>query len=180
MKIPKRLLFLLEGVIVLFIGWAAVGVFMHSQSLDSVTVTLSEGGEEYHDKTLLGIGQADVLPDYWLRAKTTGGVVNLGSYANRLVGEGLSFTPQQTLPAREIVGFELLDKDTFGSDVLEAFPYESDRLVGVDYTLEIDKGLSLESGFAWFFMTPIGLAILAGLILGIAGILLFNSSLWWW
>lgn len=176
MKLPKRLVYLLEGVIVLFIGWAAFGILMNAQSLRSVTVTLSSGGEEYHDKTILGMGKEDRNPDYWLRARTTEGVVDLGTYANQELGEGLSFTPQQNIPAKEIVGFQLLDKDKFESDVLAEFPYETDQLVGANYTLEIHKGMSLESGLAWFFKTPIGIALLTGLIIGIAVIIIGNGG----
>ena len=64
MQLPKRLIYLLEGVIVIFIGWAVVGIWMHAESLESVTVTLSPGGVEYHDKTVLGVGKDDRYPDY--------------------------------------------------------------------------------------------------------------------
>lgn len=60
MKIPKRLLYLLEGIIVLFIGWAVVGIALNSKSLESITITLSPDATEYQDKTLLGIGKNDV------------------------------------------------------------------------------------------------------------------------
>lgn len=176
MKLPKRLLYLIEGIIVLFIGWAIVGIVMHSQSLQSVRVTLSPGGTEYHDKVVLGIGKDDAAADYWLRASTTEGIEDLGAYANTEIGAGLTFTPQRNMPLKDIVSFQLLDKDKFESDVLAQFPYESDRHVGVNYTLEIESGLSIESGFSWFFQTPVGIAILTGLIIGIAVVIIGNGG----
>ena len=177
MKRPKRLLYLIEAVIVIFIAWAIFGILSNSKSLKSATVTLSDGGVEYHDKTVLGVGKDDAAADYWLRAFTTEGVVDLGTYANTEIGKGLTFTPQQNVPLKEIVEFQLLDKDRFENDVLLEFPFDSNKHVGTNYTLEVQSSTSIEAGFAWFFKTPVGIAILTGLIIGIAVVVIGNCGI---
>ncbi|WPJ97537.1 hypothetical protein SH580_07415 [Coraliomargarita algicola] len=176
MKLPKRLIYLIEAILVIFIGWAIFGVLTHSSSLESVTVTLTPGGVEYHDKTVFGVGANDRAADYWLRVHTTEGTRDLGIFANTEIGDGLTFTPQSNIPMEEIVDLQLLDKDKFENDVLEQFPYETEQHVGVNYTLEISSTMKLESGFAWFFKTPVGIALLTGLMLGIVIVVIGNGG----
>ena len=175
-RISKRLLYLIEGGVLVFIGWAIFGVGMNSVSLDSVTVRLTPGGEEYRDKTVLGIGKNEEPPDYQLKVQTTDSTELIGIFANTYIGEGLEFKPQRSIPKRDIIGFQLTDKDTIESDVLEQFPYDEDLYQGENYTFQIANRIDIESGLAWFFKTPVGIAILAGITISIVLIVLYYGG----
>ena len=167
MKIDKKILYPRLGLAVLFVLWAVIGICLNSERITSVKVTLNEGGIEHKDKSLGAIGKEDEAPDYRMRFRTDDGWRDLGTFGNTWIGEGLVFVPSSNIPEREIIELQLLDDDKLENDVLEQFPYESRLHVGNNYTIETATSISLESGFAWFFHTPVGIAILAGITISI-------------
>ena len=174
MKIDRKLLYAIEGMVVLFVIWAIAGVFIHATRISSVYVSLNEDGIEHKDKSIGELGKMDEPPDYRLRCRTNDGWVELGTFVNTWIGEGLVFVVNPNLPSKEVIEIQLLDDDKFEDDVLEQFPYDGGRYTGGDYTIEVTETMSLESGFSWFFKTPVGIAILAGITLGVLIVILVH------
>ena len=108
--------------------------------------------------------------------ETVDGRFDLGTFANTPIGDGLTFQPQQVIPMADLTDIRLLDRDKLESDVLEQFPYDESKYVGKNYSFEIGTAKSLEAGLAWFFKTPVGLAIITGIIFAVVIVVLGNLS----
>ncbi len=167
MKINRKLLRAIEAFALALLVWCVVGVALHMDRLESVMVTLDANGTEHLDKTLLGVGKADEAPDYRLRVRVSDRWYDLGTYSNTYIGDGLKFSTNTNYPIHEIEEFQLLDEDKLENDVIEQFPFDSLTHNGNNYNFQINKGKDLSAGFAWFFKTPIGIAILAGITLAV-------------
>lgn len=175
MKLHPRTRKLLNASIGAFLAWAIVGILLNSKELSSVTVSLLPGGVEHKDKTLLGMGKNDQAADYQLQLRSKkDGWIDLGTFANTPIGDGLTYTPSDSIPMRTIQEVRLLDHDKLESDVLDQGPLDRGEYQGVNYKIQVLSSFSLEAGFHWFFATPVGLAILAGI--GIAVFLVVFSN----
>lgn len=113
---------------------------------------------------MLGVGKSDEPADYQLKLRSKKeGWIDLGTFANTPIGNGLTFTPSDSIPLRTIQEVRLLDHDKIESDVLDQGPLVKGAYRGVNYNIQTLSAFSLEAGFHWFFATPVGLAILFGI-----------------
>lgn len=176
MKLDPKLRKILNACIGAFFAWAIVGILLNSKELSSVSVSLLPSGVEHKDKTLLGVGKDDEAADYQLKLRSrTEGWIDLGTFVNTPIGDGLTFTPSESIPLRTIQEVRLLDQDKVESDVLDQGPLVKGTYQGVNYKFDALSTFSLEAGFHWFFATPVGIAILVGL--GAAVFLVVFSNL---
>lgn len=174
MKLNKKIVWVVEAVGLFLIFWSVVGIAVNTGTLSEVTVTLKTDRVEHRDKTILGVGNDDEAPDYQLRVKAKGRWKDLGTYGNSWVREGLTFKPNENIPMHEVTEIQLLDLDKLESDLLEQVPVgeESYSYSGNNYVFQVATTNEVESGFAWFFTTPIGIAILTGITIGVVIIVL--------
>lgn len=164
MKLDPKARKILNACIVAFFAWAILGVLLNSKELSSVSVSLLPNGVEHKDKTVLGMGRSDEAADYQLKLRSKKeGWIDLGTFVNTPIGNGLSFTPSESIPMRTIQEVQLLDHDKLESDLLDQGPLVKGAYRGVNYTIQTNSAFSLEAGFHWFFATPVGLAILIGI-----------------
>ncbi|MDQ8201056.1 hypothetical protein QEH56_23015 [Pelagicoccus enzymogenes] len=175
MKLEARSKKLINACVIAFLGWAVAGILLNSKQLDSVTVTLRPGATEHKDRTILIVGKNDEAADYQLKVRSQNAWIDLGTYANRPIGDGLTFLPSDSYPTRTIQEVLLLDHDKLESDTLEQGPLEDGKYQGSNYEFSIQSSFSLQAGFHWFFATPVGIAILGGI--GIAIFLTVLSNL---
>lgn len=147
-----------------FFAWAILGVLLNSKELESVSVFLSPNGIEHKDKTVLGVGKDDEAADYQLKVRSKKeGWIDLGTFVNTPIGDGLSFTSSESIPMRTIQEVQLLDHDKLESDLLDQGPLAEGEYQGINYTIQTSSAFSLGAGFHWFFATPVGIAILIGI-----------------
>jgi hypothetical protein len=177
MRLNRRVVRGIQVLVVVFLVWAVTGISLNARRVEAVVATLSPGGVEHRDKVVLGIGAADEPPDYGVRVRTRSGWEDLGTHANTWIGGGLEFRPSESIRVSAVREVQLVDRDKLENDVLEQAPLNDHTIIGRNYTLEVRTTFDLESGFGWFFQTPVGLAILFGIGVAVAIIVLANAQL---
>lgn len=133
----------------------AIGIWTHSGAVRAVSVTpLGEG--PVLDDGLLG---GD--PDLRLDLRVDGRWVELGTFRDRALGEGLRWETEGPLARARLTAVRLVEEDPTGQDVLEERPVEGGAFDGQAVRFELETGLDLAVGLTWFLWTPLGLGLAA-------------------
>ena len=161
-------------VAIVAVGMFAWEVFSNSHRISSVLVQIQPGKVEPTDPVVLGFGADDRDPDYNLRIRMLDRFrwVDCGTFQNRPIDDGLTFVVPKRVPLHQAVELKLLDADRMESDILEQLPVDATSLKGDRYTMTIETSRDVHSGIAWFFDTPVGQAVFAGIAIAIATVIL--------
>lgn len=172
----RRLKQLIAGVILIgllaFPACFVIGALVNSTSLTSITVTLKAGGVEHKDPSVMGIGKDETNPDYRLKIRVDDQWIDLGTFSNRKIGNGITFPLKTHVPERRIAEVLLLDNDKIEDDVLEQQPIIGQSVVGDHYRFTLHSQFDIQSGFDWFFATPLGKLIAAGITIAVVIVIL--------
>ncbi len=151
MKLDKHIVYIVKGVAVLILAWIFWGVFQNSNLVTSVTISLNDYSIEHRDNTFGDLGKADEAPDYRLMYLSKKGWIELGSYANTWIGNGLEFKPDRRIRLKDIRELQLVDADTGRDEILEHFPFEGKLHIGRNYTITAATKVDLKSGLKELF-----------------------------
>jgi hypothetical protein len=150
-----------------------VGAALNRTALTAVVVQLRPGVEEPGDHHLLGVGAKDKLPDYELSFRTRqDGWQTLGEHRNTSAKDGLEFRLSEPYPLRKVEELRLVEDDHLENDVLEQLAVTGNNLVGKAFDLKIQTTESWAAGAQWFWDSPIGKAILAGISIAVVILIL--------
>jgi hypothetical protein len=163
-----RIAQLAAGALVLFLIAAfGIGCMLNADAINQIEVRLKPGVEEPGDHHLLGVGDADKLPDYSLSIRTKDGWEPVGTRLNTSAAQGLTFPVTNGIPFRGIAELRLVEDDKFENDVLEQVPADGTKISGKQFDFALATERRFEAGMEWFFSTPPGKAISLGITLAV-------------
>jgi hypothetical protein len=150
---------------------------MHAKSVTAIDIKVKDPATEYRDKSLLGLGKDNVLPDYKLKLRTTdGGWTGLGVKPNQTAAQWLSFPVRDNVPLRSALEIELYDSDKFNSDLLDRVQIGGTDISSQKYQYHLHTEYRFETGLLWFFNTALGKAIAGGITIAIIIVIVANWS----
>ena len=142
---------------------------LHCHALTNVTIQLRPEVPEHKDKSLLGIGAAEVLPDYEVvilgRDRHRW---NLGFKKDTSAADGLTFPVAEPIPLRHVQAIVVQDKDRYETDVLDTTPILAPHFQTERFAYTIDTAATFDAFMNCFFGAGLGLVISIGIALGIA------------
>jgi len=148
---------------------------MNAQSISSIDIKIIEPSTEYRDKSVLGFGKKEVLPDYRVKLRTTSNRwIELGIKPNRSAVEWLTFPVKDNLPLRNAQEIQLFDADKLEDDLLDRVQIGSEVTSSQHYQYRLHTEYRFETGLQWFFGTALGKAIAAGITLAIIIVVVSN------
>lgn len=146
---------------------------LNSTALASVTVTATPGLEEPRDHNIPLVKQKEALPDYEvIVVRTNGREIKLGAKPDTLAVDGLTWYVPEPVGLSEIAYVQLREKDALLSDPITRTNLDSMSSTSDGYLFEFKTKRSITVGLFAFFTTPIGYAILFGILLAILAITL--------
>lgn len=165
--------------IICTLGATGLGVVLYGASgLKAVEVSYTGDGREHSDKYIPGMNSEERPPDYGLKVRTRSGWLLLGVHENQFIGDGtLVFEASEGIPIRHIREMQLYDDDPVEDDILERIPFAVGESVGTKYTFNALAGWSMDAGFAFLWETAFGKAILLGIGIGVAFIIICNLDI---
>ena len=172
MKIIRNA-FLGVTALVLIVHLVAAG--LNCQAVASVTIQLLPDQPEHKDKSFLGIGKKEILPDYEVVIRGNGAKQwNLGFKKDASAKEPLTFPVADPIPLRYVQTIVVQDKDKFETDVLDTTPLNSRRFQTARFRYAIETKPTFGAFIRYFFDTPLGTAISTGTVIGIAVIIILT------
>lgn len=148
------------AVLILSLVLAIIGSISNSRAISSVTIQVNNPNEEHRDKTILGIGQDDALPDYRLQIiDVEGEKHHFGTHVNTSAADPITWTLQESFPLQKAASIRIADEDGLGADILEEVQLGSMTFKAPRYSYEIDTTRSLKAGMMYFISTPPGLVL---------------------
>jgi hypothetical protein len=162
-----------EKVILLGIGLLVLGsagmVLFGSVSLESVRISFVGKGKEHGDKFIPGVNSEEKAPDYGVDVRVGDGWTTVGVKNNHFLGgDEIVFAPSEHIPAKAIREIRLYDDDPVEDDILERMDFRKGIMKGKNYEIEARTGFSVSAGWAFYFLSPVGKAILLGITIGVA------------
>ena len=154
-----------------------IGVAMNRTAMSVVRVKLKAGADEPSDHHLLGVGGKDKLPDYELRFRSGDDWRPIAAHRNTTAKDGLEFRLNEPWPMRKVDELQLVELDHLEDDVLEQIQIQPGRIDGNAFEFEVVKTESWSAGAEWFWDSSIGKAILLGITLGVAAIVIGNFGI---
>jgi hypothetical protein len=168
----KLVKFVCLALAILLVAVFAAGSLMNADAITQVRVQLLPGKEEPGDHHLLGIGEEDRLPDYSIRIRTMDHWQQIGTRLNTSAGHGISFPLAAPISLRQASELQLIEDDKLENDVLEQLPISGTTFAGERFEFEISTERSSKAGMEWFFDTPVGKAISAGITIAVIVLIL--------
>lgn len=160
----KLYCFIFLGVLLIF--FIALSA-MNSQGITAIKIKLKDGVEEVRDRTLLGVDNTRALPDYQLKLNTSDGWKELGTKRNTSAVQWLEYPVKQATPLRSAIELQIIEDDRIKYDVLEQVQIPGESFSGRRFEYELVTERSFEAGMRWFFDTPFGKAIAAGIAIAV-------------
>ena len=152
-------------LLVVHLAYAA----MNCQALTEMSVQLQPGAVEHRDKSFLGIGSKEVLPDYEIIIVGAGSRRwNLGFKKDTSAAEPIVFPVADPIPLRYVQTIIVRDKDMIDSDTLDTAGFEGPRFETARFRYTARTRPTFQAAMRYFFDTPLGIAISAGIVIGIA------------
>jgi hypothetical protein len=146
-----------------------------STSLKSIDVTFSGSKNEHTDKYIPGINKNEKAPDYALSVITMESTELIGIKKNKYIGSGvMTFLSLKEIPVKLIKEIKLEDDDPVKNDVLERVVFSQNTINGMNYKFFVKTKWSFNAGIVYFWATPLGNAILFGIILGVLVVVISN------
>ncbi len=146
------------------LGVLTWGLLANSYRVASVTVAPRADFNERFD---LGLpGSKDRLPDYRLEIKSTAGSswIDCGTFMNRQIGEGLTWTVKNLVPIRELIEMRMLETDIATmNDTIDQTAYSGQTSSGPYVQFIVESEFSLDAGYDWVFDHPLGQAFIVAL-----------------
>ena len=146
------------------LGVLTWGLLANSYRVASVTVAPRADFKERFD---LGLpGSKDRLPDYRLEIKSTAGSswIDCGTFMNRQIGEGLTWTVKNLVPIRELIEMRMLETDIATmNDTIDQTAYSGQTSSGPYVQFIVESEFSLDAGYDWVFDHPLGQTFIVAL-----------------
>jgi hypothetical protein len=153
---------LLAGLF-LFLSWR------NSVVVTAVSIQVRDGIKEHTDHTLLGIGAEHHLPDYRVKLRVNRRLLamDLGTKLNTSATNWLEYPVQDIVPLRRIQEVIIIEDDKVENDTLERLQIAGTEATGTQFLCRLTTTRSFEAGMNWFFATPVGKAVAAGIVIGL-------------
>lgn len=150
------------------VALAALFVFLsfrNSTVVTSVAIRLKDGVQEHKDPAPLGVGKEHQLPDYRVKLHVTRRFLNidLGVQLNTSATNWIEFLVKDAVPLQHLQEVLIIEDDKVVNDVLDRLHVNGDRAEGRSFQCRLNVERSFEAGMGWFFDTPIGKAVSAGI-----------------
>jgi hypothetical protein len=163
-----------------FAGLFVALSFKNSTVVKSVAIHLNDGVKEHRDPSLLGVGKEHQLPDYQVKLHVTRRFrnVDLGTRLNTSATNWIEFAVKDVVPLRHLQEVLIIEDDKVVNDVLDRVPVRNETTEGRLFQCRLATERSFEAGMNWFFDTPVGKAVSAGIALFVILLLisLFRGS----
>jgi hypothetical protein len=134
-----------------------------------VSIRIKEGVREHTDHTLMGFGAEHHLPDYKVKIRVNRRFLNidLGTKLNTSATNWLDYPVNDIVPARNLQEIMVIEEDKVESDMLDRIQVAGETLEGSNFQARLTGDRSFDAGMKWFFDTPFGKAVSAGIAVGI-------------
>ena len=140
--------------------------FYHARAVQSVSIQLLDGVEERRDHRIpLLHKEEEALPDYQLDLMVDEAWHTVGTVINQSAVEPIVYPVKETVNVSYLQRLRIIEADGLESDLLEEIAVEEESGQGHQYAYSLETGYSFGAGVAWFFKTPVGRAILTGIII---------------
>lgn len=140
----------------------------------SVAFQVKADVREHTDHTLLGLGAAHHLPDYRVKLRVSRRFLDLdlGTKLNTSATNWLEYPVNDIVPLRRVQEVIIIEDDKMENDILERIQGASPEMEGSQFRYRLTATRSFDEGMNWFFATPVGKALAAGIIIGVALLIL--------
>lgn len=162
-----------------FSVWAAsvalvcllVGIWTHSTAVQSVEVTPVGEGPVLDDGVLGG------APDLRVDLRADGAWVRLRTFDDKELGAGRRWDVEEPVVWSQVTAVRLMEDDPAGDDLVEEVRVEGPDAVGETVRFTLETGRDLGVGVHWFLWTPVGIALVAFMVLSVAFVFFLPASL---
>lgn len=143
----------------------------------AVSIRIKDGVKEHTDHTLLGIGAEHHPPDYRVKLHVSRRflAMDLGTKMNTSATNWLVYPVNDVVPLRRVQELVIIEDDKLENDILDRIQGANLEMAGKDFQCRLTAERSFDAGMNWFFATPLGKAVAAGIVIGLA--LLIGSLL---
>lgn len=156
--------------IILFAGLFLVLSWTNALVITSVSIRIKDGVKEHTDHTLLGIGVEHQLPDYRVKLHLSRRFLatDLGTKLNTSATNWLVYPINDIVPLRQFQELIIIEDDKLENDILDRIQGAGLEMTGKDFQCRLTATRSFDAGMNWFFNTPLGKAVAAGIVIGVA------------
>jgi hypothetical protein len=149
----------------------------NSIALTSVSIHLKEGVKEHMDHTLLTLGAEHRLPDYKVQLRVSRKFLarDLGTKLNTSATNWLEYPVTDHVPFRQVQEVVIIEDDKVENDLLERMQVTGTEMQGAIFRYRLTTNRSFDVGMEWFFDTPVGKAVTAGIVIGIAYLIISKA-----
>ena len=152
---------------------AAVLILSNSTSIVSIKITTNDGVQEKVDRKIPFLKSKSHLPDYRMLYKVNGSWKDAGTIKNSSAKDGLTFKIPKQATFELLEKIKIVDADIGPDQILEEVVVDNTKLTGSLFRYELASSFSLGAGGEWYFSTVIGKAILLGITIAVALLILF-------
>ena len=146
-----------------------------SLGLTAVTVTALDPAKEPVDHVVPLIKRHEALPDYELTILLRNGdTIRLGTKPDTSAAGGLEWRIEEPVCVADIASLRLTEQDKVVSDALAEIQVSGESFTENGYRFDFQTERSFAVGVHSFYKTPIGMAILGGVFVAVALIVLSN------
>jgi hypothetical protein len=170
----KRIRLLLVLSVVLLAGLFLVLSWQNSLALTAVSIRIKDGMKEHTDHTVLGFGAEHHLPDYKVKLRVSRRLlaIDLGTRLNTSATNWVEYSVNELIPVRHVQELMVIEDDRAEDDVLDRVQGTGLEREGASFKSIFVARRSFEVGMNWFFGTPLGKAVSAGVVVGIVLLIL--------
>jgi len=173
----KHLKGISAGAVLLLLSVFVALSIVHSHGVSAIHIKLLEGKTDHFDKVIPFISpKGEREPDYKLRGLFGDEWHYLGTRKNQSAVDWLTYEVTDGPSLALLREIQVIEDDGLEDDLLDTIQIASTSAAsGNRFQVRIDTRRSFTAGMSWFFSTPVGKAVLAGITLAI--VLLIASSL---
>ena len=165
----QRLRILAVVAVVVFAGLFFVLSWGNSLVVKSVAIRIKDGVKEHTDHKVFGFGAEHHLPDYRVKLHVSRRflTIDLGTKLNASATNWLAYPVNDIVPIRRLQEVIIIEDDKVENDLLDRIQGSDPEMAGKDFQCRLTTERSFDAGLNWFFATPVGKAVAAGIVVGV-------------
>jgi len=99
---------------------------------------------------------------------------DLGARLDTSATNWIEFPVKDSVPFRHVQEIVIVEDDKLANDLLERLPVTGPEITGRAFVCRLTLARDFETGMKWFFDTPVGKAVFAGIVLSVAFVLIMG------